>query len=54
MQGRWLHQSERQLAVDLSLDKHIVQIDSIPSELISLIGLTTENNLHPEMHNKAH
>ena len=44
MQGRWLRQSERQLAVDLSLDKHIDQIDSIPSELISLIGLITENN----------
>ena len=44
MQGRWLHQSERQLAVHLSLDKHIDQIDSIPSELISLIGLITENN----------
>ena len=44
MQGRWLHQSERQVAVDLSLDKHIDQIDSKPSELISLIGLITENN----------
>ena len=39
MEGRWLRQSERQLAVDLSLDKYIHQIDSIPSELISLIGL---------------
>ena len=27
-----------------SLDKHVDQIDSIPSELISLIGLITENN----------
>ena len=30
--------------LDLSLDKHFDQIDSIPSELISLIGLITENN----------
>ena len=44
MQGRWLRQSERQLTVDLSLDKHIDQTDSIPSELISLIGFITENN----------
>ena len=44
MQGRWLHQSERQLAVDLSLEKHTDQTDSIPSELISFIGLITENN----------
>ena len=29
---------------DLSLGKHFDQIDSIPSELISLIGLITENN----------
>ena len=31
-------------SLDLSLDKHFDQIDSIPSELISLIGLITENN----------
>ena len=31
-------------SLDLSLDKHFDQIDSIPSELISLIGLVTENN----------
>ena len=31
-------------SLDLNLDKHFNQIDSIPSELISLIGLITENN----------
>ena len=31
-------------SLDLRLDKHFDQIDSIPSELISLIGLITENN----------
>ena len=31
-------------SLDLGLDKHFDQIDSIPSELISLIGLITENN----------
>ena len=31
-------------SLDLSLDKHFDQIDYIPSELISLIGLITENN----------
>ena len=31
-------------SLDLSLEKHFDQIDSIPSELISLIGLITENN----------
>ena len=31
-------------SLDLSLDKHFDQIDSISSELISLIGLITENN----------
>ena len=31
-------------SLDLSLDKHFDQIDSIPSELISLIVLITENN----------
>ena len=31
-------------SLDLSLDKHFDQIDSIPSELISLIGLITEDN----------
>ena len=31
-------------SLDISLDKHFDQIDSIPSELISLIGLVTENN----------
>ena len=31
-------------SLDLSLKKHVDQIDSIPSELISLIGLITENN----------
>ena len=31
-------------SLDLSLDKHFDKIDSIPSELISLIGLITENN----------
>ena len=31
-------------SLDLSLDKHFDQIDSIPSELILLIGLITENN----------
>ena len=28
----------------LSLNKHFDQIDSVPSKLISLIGLITENN----------
>ena len=31
-------------SLDLSLDKHFDQIDFIPSELISLVGLITENN----------
>ena len=31
-------------SLDLNLDKHFDQTDSIPSELISLIGLITENN----------
>ena len=31
-------------SLDLSLDKHFDQIDSVPSELVSLIGLLTENN----------
>ena len=31
-------------SLDLGLDKHFDQIDSIPSEVISLIGLITENN----------
>ena len=31
-------------SLDLSLDKHFDQIDSIPSEVILLIGLITENN----------
>ena len=31
-------------SLDLSLEKHFDQIDSIPSEVISLIGLITENN----------
>ena len=31
-------------SLDLSLDKHFDQIDSVPSKLISLIGLITENN----------
>ena len=31
-------------SLDPSLDKHFDQIDSLPSELISLIGLITENN----------
>ena len=30
--------------LDLSLDKHFDQINSIPLEHISLIGLITENN----------
>ena len=30
--------------LDLSLDKHFDQTDSIPSELISLIGLITKKN----------
>ena len=30
--------------LDLSLDKHFDQTDLIPCELISLIGLITENN----------
>ena len=31
-------------SLDLSIDKHFDQIDSIPFELISLIGLITEKN----------
>ena len=31
-------------SLDLNLDKHFDQIDSVPSKLISLIGLITENN----------
>ena len=31
-------------SLDLSLDKHFDQIDSVPSELVSLIGSLTENN----------
>ena len=32
------------ISLDLSLDKYSDQTDSIPSKLISLISLTTENN----------
>ena len=32
------------ISLDLSLDKYFNQIDSISSELISVIGLTTGNN----------
>ena len=31
-------------SLDLSIDEHFDQIDSIPFELISLIGLITEKN----------
>ena len=31
-------------SLDLSLDKHFDQIGSVPSELVSLVGLLTENN----------
>ena len=41
-------------SLDLSLDKHFDQIDSIASNLISLIGVITEAILHPEMYHKAH
>ena len=32
------------ISLDLNLDKYFDQMDSVRSELISLIGLTTENN----------
>ena len=42
-------------SLDLSLDKHFDQIDCLPSELISLIGLITENNSTcTTIHQKAH
>ena len=45
MQERWLAAIREAIrSLDLSLHKHFDQINSIPSELISLIGLTTENN----------
>ena len=45
MQERWLAAIRKAIrSLDLSLHKHFDQINSIPSKLISLIGLTTQNN----------
>ena len=45
MQRRWLRPIKKAISsLDLSQDKHFYQIDSILSELISLMCLITENN----------
>ena len=41
--GKVVTPIKKTINLDLSRDKYFDQIDSIPSELISLIGLTTEN-----------
>ena len=45
MQESWLAPIRKAIrSLDLSLHKHFDQINYIPSKLISLIGLITENN----------